>query len=180
MTENIEPAEGPVRARPPEPVDEPGIIVPAIMPTPEWRGAKFTASGRIDCEILHPRYGWLPFRVDAEDTGAEFAVAELYEAIRASGQVEPYEPPSDQDLLAAERATMRCSRFQARAALHAAGLLRQVEAAVAVADPMVQIAWADATEFNRNSPTIAALQVAIALTDERVDDLFRSAMQITA
>lgn len=149
-------------------------------PIPEWRNAVFTASGRIDVEILHAALGWIPFRLDPEDAGAEFDVAALDAVIRASGNVAPYTAPDPAELLAAARALMRCSRFQARAALHAAGLLRQVEAAVAVADPMVQIAWADATEFNRNSPTIAALQFAVGLTDEQVDDLFRSAMQITA
>lgn len=72
------------------------------------------------------------------------------------------------------------SRFQARAALHIAGLLVQAEAAVAAADPLAQMAWADAQEFRRNSPTIAALSVAIGLTAEQVDDLFRSAVQIVA
>lgn len=79
-----------------------------------------------------------------------------------------------------ERAQMVCSRFQARAALLSAGLLATVEAAVAQADAFVQIAWADAVEFRRNSPTIAALQSAVGLTDAQIDDLFRSAMQIEA
>lgn len=94
--------------------------------------------------------------------------------------LQPRPGPSPAEALAAERAWMRCSRFQARAALHIAGLLPQVEAAVAAADPLVQIAWADATEFQRASPTIAALAVAVGLTDTQVDDLFRAAMQITA
>lgn len=88
--------------------------------------------------------------------------------------------PTPAEQLAAERATMRASRFQARAALHQAGLLAQVEAAVASADPIVQIAWADAAEWQRSSPTLAALAGAIGLTDTQVDDLFRAAMQIIA
>lgn len=90
------------------------------------------------------------------------------------------EPPTEEELLAAERAGMVCSRFQAKAALHAAGLLDQVEAALEQADPLAQLAWADAVEFRRNSPTIAALAGAIGLTDEQIDDLFRSAMEIDA
>ena len=80
------------------------------------------------------------------------------------------------------RAEMACSRMQARIALHQAGLLGAVEAAVAEADPVVQIAWADATEFRRDSPTIAALAAALdpPLTDEQLDDLFEQAMQVTA
>lgn len=72
------------------------------------------------------------------------------------------------------------SRFQARAALHNAGLLTAVEAAVAAADPFTQIAWADATEFRRDSPTIAALAVALGMTGAQLDDLFRAAALIVA
>lgn len=79
-----------------------------------------------------------------------------------------------------ERATMVCSRFQARAALHAAGLLASVEAAVAQADEFTKIAWADAVEFRRNSPTIAGLAGAVGMTDTQIDDLFRAAMQVEA
>lgn len=80
------------------------------------------------------------------------------------------------------RTTMICSRMQARTALHLAGLLTAAEAAVAQADPVVQIAWADATEFRRDSPTIAALASALEppLNDEQLDALFEAAMQITA
>lgn len=89
-------------------------------------------------------------------------------------------PPAPAETLAAERESMVCSRFQAKAALHLAGLLPQVEAAIAQADPVTQIAWAEAVEYRRNSPTILALAGALELADEQVDDLFRAAMQIEA
>jgi len=87
---------------------------------------------------------------------------------------------SDAAILERERATMICSRFQAKAALAAAGLLDDAEAAVAAADATAQLAWAEAIEFRRNSPTIAALATAVGLKDEQIDDLFRAAMQIEA
>jgi hypothetical protein len=90
------------------------------------------------------------------------------------------DPPTAAEVLAAERAGMVVSRFQARAALFNAGLLAGIEAAVAAADPFTQIAWADATEFRRNSPTIAALAAALELPDETLDQLFRDAAQIAA
>jgi hypothetical protein len=79
-----------------------------------------------------------------------------------------------------QRARMVCSRFQARAALHNAGLLSQVTEFIADADPLVQIAWADAVEFRRTSPTINAMAQGLELTDAQIDDLFRAAMQIEA
>jgi hypothetical protein len=72
------------------------------------------------------------------------------------------------------------SRFQAKAALSAAGLLPAVEAAIADADPIAQLAWAEAIEFRRQSPTILALAGALGLTDAQVDDLFHAAASIEA
>lgn len=72
------------------------------------------------------------------------------------------------------------SRFQAKAALHQAGLLADAEAAIAAADYIAQIAWSDAAEWRRDSPTIAALAATLGLTDEQVDQLFITATQISA
>ncbi|WP_444453112.1 hypothetical protein ACTTAI_19145 [Rhodobacter capsulatus] len=72
------------------------------------------------------------------------------------------------------------SRFQARAALHLAGLLDDAEAAVAAADRLTQLAWTDARDFRRDSPTIAALAIVLGLDDQAIDDLFRQAATITA
>jgi hypothetical protein len=91
-----------------------------------------------------------------------------------------YTPPDPAEAIATERAAMVVSRFQARAALLNAGLLDSVETALANADPFAKLAWADATEFRRNSPTIATLQSTIGLTDEQIDNLFRTAAQIEA
>lgn len=72
------------------------------------------------------------------------------------------------------------TRFQARAALHIAGLLDQVEAAIAAGDVIDQLAWADASEFRRNSPMLKRVASEIGLTPEQVDDLFFSAVDIEA
>lgn len=72
------------------------------------------------------------------------------------------------------------SRFQARAALMDAGLLADVELAIAGASPIVQLAWAEATEWRRDSPTMAEIGSLLGLTSEQIDDLFRAAAQITA
>lgn len=146
----------------------------------QYRNPVFNARGTIDCEINHPTFGWIPFTVDPADTGARFDVAALDAQIRAAGGIAAYVPPSPAELLAAERAGMVCSRFQAKAALAAAGLLAAAETAVAAADPVAQLAWAEAVEFRRTSPTIVALSVAIGLTEAQVDDLFRAAMLIEA
>lgn len=72
------------------------------------------------------------------------------------------------------------SRFQARAALLSAGILSDVEAAVAAAEPFSQLAWAEAQEWRRDSPTLLALAHGIGLTDAEIDDLFIQAAAIRA
>lgn len=84
------------------------------------------------------------------------------------------------DAVAKERATMVCSRFQLRAALHIMELLTKFEEAVAQSDMIVQIAWSDAATFNRDSSTVAAVAKIMGMTDTTIDDLFRKAMTIVS
>ena len=104
---------------------------------------------------------------------------EEWDAVLATSPA-PYVAPALPDPIIAERASMTVSRFQALAALLNAGLLSQVNVALADAGPLAQLAWAEATEFRRNSPTIAGLASGLGLTDTEVDDLFRAAALITA
>lgn len=70
--------------------------------------------------------------------------------------------------------------FQAKAALFAAGLLPAVEAAIAAAPKIAQLAYSDATEFTRDSPTIAELSAQLGLTSAQIDALFTAAAAIEA
>ena len=74
------------------------------------------------------------------------------------------------------------SKFQAKAALFNAGLLDAVESIMS--DPatptLAKLAWSDAQEFLRDSPTVMMLAQALELTDDALNDLFRSAAEIKA
>lgn len=74
------------------------------------------------------------------------------------------------------------SKFQAKAALRGAGLLAQVEQMMAdpAADPLAVLAWADAQEFRRNSPTVLAMGAALGLDAAALDALFITAAGIEA
>jgi hypothetical protein len=81
------------------------------------------------------------------------------------------------------------SRFQARAAMLAApatadgygNLLEQIDAAVAASDnAFIRLAWAEAVEWRRDSPTVNALASSLGVTDEQLDALFRAAAGISA
>ena len=144
----------------------------------EIRNPIYNAFGTIDCEINHPKLGWIPFTSSPDD------VEELGRQIHAdllagkAGQIAPYvEPPPQPTPVPTE-----VSRFQARAALLQAGLLDDIEAYMAdpATDPFVRLAWQDAQVFKRNSPTVLSLQPLLGLTDGQLDDLFRFAATIVA
>jgi len=69
---------------------------------------------------------------------------------------------------------------QARLGLLGAGLLDDVEAALASLEGpqgrAARIEWEYALEIRRDSPLIAALAPALGLTGEQVDDLFRASL----
>lgn len=74
------------------------------------------------------------------------------------------------------------SRFQGRAALREAGYRDQIDAIMAdpATDPLMVDAWNDAQEFRRSSSTVAAIGAVIGLTEEELDDLFKTAINIEA
>ncbi len=89
---------------------------------------------------------------------------------------ETFAPPAPEPMPVPEQV----SRFQAMAALSAAGLLASAEAAVTTAGGLTLLAWDEALYFRRDSAVIAAMAAALELTTEQVDDLFRAAAIIAA
>lgn len=74
------------------------------------------------------------------------------------------------------------TRFQALATLSSAGHLPTIRAHIATLDQddIVRLAWENASEWERTSPTLAALAAMLGLTDTEVDDLFVAAAQVSA
>ena len=141
----------------------------------EFKNAKYNQHNAIDCEINHPVYGWIPFTADPNDV--EPLGAEVYQAAIDAGNVAAYVEPEHVVVI-----PQTVSRFQARAALHNAGMLVDVEELIAspATDPITVIAWQDAQEFRRTSPTIAGMAAALGWTDQQLDDLFIAAALIDA
>jgi hypothetical protein len=103
----------------------------------------------------------------------EFATLSLHP------DIEPYTPPPEptpEEALAAERATMICTPAQMRLTLHRLGIKDDIQA-IADNDPEAGIVWEYATQIYRQSPFIAALENA-DYTPERIDEIFRAAMQV--
>jgi hypothetical protein len=95
----------------------------------EYRNAKYLDGARIDCEINHPTYGWIPFTCDPTDTGAAFDVVALFDAMAADPATTSYVPPTQAELDAAQAEIVRNDRD---------GILRNV------VDPIVSnpLRWA--------------------------------------
>lgn len=74
------------------------------------------------------------------------------------------------------------SRFQARAALHLAGLLDEVQALMddPATDKLAKLAWQDAQDFRRISPTVLGMGAALGWSDAQLDQLFITAAGIEA
>jgi hypothetical protein len=92
------------------------------------------------------------------------------------GLVRLPDPPPEP--LAPEPVPQRVSALQARRALLAAGMLDQVEAAVARQPRTVQITWEYATEIYRDDPMLVEVAQAIGLNTNTLDDLFRAAAKL--
>lgn len=82
--------------------------------------------------------------------------------------VADYVPPASAPVPVPQVLTAR----QAKLVLHNAGLLDDVDAAVAASDKATQIEWEYATEIRRDWPTLVAMSTALGMTSEQLDGLF--------
>lgn len=71
------------------------------------------------------------------------------------------------------------SMFQARAVLWQAGLFETVDAALQIAGGISLQAWEYATEVRRDSALVNGIAEQLELTEQQIDDLFRTAATIT-
>jgi hypothetical protein len=101
------------------------------------------------------------------DLGADAAeYADLIATVTAG--IKPHIPPST---VVPEVISMA----QARLALHAAGLLEQVEAGVSLMGKKAQIEWEFRATVDRKSALVTALAIALVLDDAALDALFTAA-----
>lgn len=63
-----------------------------------YRNARYIDSARIDCEIEHPHYGWIPYTLDPSDTDMTVNNDSLLAAMSENGDVAAYVPPTQEEL----------------------------------------------------------------------------------
>jgi len=75
-----------------------------------YRNAKHILNNRIDCEIEHPFFGWIPFTCDPNDLSAKFNTAELYNIMSNDINTLPYVYPTQEELDAIQANLIRETR----------------------------------------------------------------------
>jgi hypothetical protein len=130
--------------------------------------AAYTEAGAITdiqlkCHSYHPTQMDM-LRADALSFGT--SLAEYNDDI--NGIEAHYIPPAPPPVRVPQVITIR----QAKLVLLAAGLLDDVDTAVAAADRVTQIEWEYATEVHRSWPTLTTLATVLGLSNETLDGLF--------
>lgn len=137
----------------------------------EYRNPVFNAFGTIDCEVNHPKLGWIPFTASPDD------VVEVSRDIFAEAQssAAAYVAPSAED---ARLSMFPLTARQIRLGLLSAGITEpQVDAALS-GDPAGMIEWKYASEFKRLHPLVVSLGAAFSLTPAQIDQLWTAALTL--
>lgn len=108
-----------------------------------YRNARYIDAVRIDCEIEHPVYGWVPYTLDPTDTDKTIDNDVLLALMTSVGDVAPYTPPSAEEMYTQEAIATRDKR----------GTLLAASDWTQVADaPVDQVAWAAYRQALRDVP----------------------------
>lgn len=65
-----------------------------------YRNAKYINEHNrvLDCEIEHPRFGWIPYTLDPADTEASINHDELLASMKIKNDIAAYIPPTQEEL----------------------------------------------------------------------------------
>ena len=149
-----------------------------------FRNPIFTADNRIDCEIDHPIYGWIPFTADPNDPeqhGREIYAAALEAGPAAYVPVPPHPTPIPNISFAQLMIGLVSEGWITTAEGEAwlTGTLPAPVLALIATLPAAQRFAAKAralrpTVIERNEPLVTMLGAAQDKTPEQLDDFFRT------
>lgn len=143
---------------------------------PEFRNPARNHKGTIDCEINHPRHGWIPFTCDPDDTSPPIDSVALTAAIEAAGGIAEYEAPDrsnvyrplPNDIFHAMRDTLGITDAQVEAAINATteeGIERN----------LALRRFHSANTYRRDSALLASLATALSISDDTINAAWRQA-----
>lgn len=146
------------------------IVIKSIIIYPDYAGCEATwvevegeTETQVKCHSYHPTQLDM-LRAEALFFGTSLAEYEAQIAEMEAAYIPPAPPP----VQVPQVITIR----QAKLVLLAAGLLDDVDAAVAAAGRATQIEWEYCTEVNRQWPTLIALSTALGMSSDSLDGLF--------
>ena len=134
------------------------------------RNATFNHFGTIDCEIEHPKHGWIPFTAspdDPEKFGKDIHAAAI------AGTVTPYIAPQPVIVIPP---TVSARQFKLQ--LEIQGLTLAVETWVASQSKLVRIAYANSGRFDRDEPMLQAGFKALGFTETDLDAFYVEAAKL--
>lgn len=147
-------------------------------PSLSIRNSVYNKFGTVDLEYLHPIYGWIATTVSPTDP--EPVGRSLYD-LAIAGTVEPYEPPTAEELRAG---LPTLTARQLRLGLITNGIMpSQVQSAIEAMPPGADrekalVEWEYASSFDRLHPLIATVGAALGLTDAQVDAMWTAAASL--
>ena len=75
-----------------------------------YRNAKYVDLNRIDCEINHADFGWIPYTLDPLDGSGAIDNKKLHSEMMANNDVEDYVRPTDAELYEIASVNVRLDR----------------------------------------------------------------------
>jgi len=74
----------------------------------EYRNAhSINSTGSIDCEIAHPKHGWIPYTLNPSDTDNTIDNVALLQQITDGNDLVPYTPPTQEEVDAGKSVEVR-------------------------------------------------------------------------
>lgn len=143
---------------------------------PEYRNPARNRHGTIDCEIEHPKLGWIPFTCDPDDAEPPIDSATLYDRIEAAGGIADYvAPPVPLQTLSRPAFLFMMSKI---------GVSKQDVYALINAMPeetteqqdaktLARLVFDETQFFKRDNALLNTLATAKGLTEEQVDAAWR-------
>lgn len=130
------------------------------------RNPVYNRFGTIDCEVNHPRFGWIPFTATPDDA------PEIYAAALAMNPAPYVAPP----VVVIIPDTVSARQFKLQ--LEIQGLTAAVEGWVAAQTKLVQIAYNNSGSFDRNEPMLQAGFNALGFTSQQLDTFYTKAAKL--
>lgn len=154
----------------------------------KFRNPKHNAAGTIDCEVEHPKLGWVQFTASPSDT-LEYG-RDIYEMTKDLAEAYPMDEESIAQRLSIARKSAKLSKSEFILACVGAGILTDAEALdvgrggwpVAMNDFLdhltpdqalsVQLEWASVNDIHRTNVFVMTLGSWLEISDTDLDTLF--------